>query len=891
MDSALQKTDSLTTILTANRRQAAQRLSDHDRAQQAAGNTLWQTPDILPWEAWLRRLWDELLVESGANHPLLLSSHQERLLWEQVIHDSPLAGELLQPVATAQRAQEAWRLLHAYEESLPSEAEIPSPDVSAFVAWATTFSRYCDERHWLDGARLSAYLTDRLRGDRIPLPNAIELHGFDLLTPAQRSLLATAEQRGCRIREAQSDTRARQAVRIECDDVTAEVERAARWARQRLESGEEGRIGIVVHDLTAQRHKVQRIFSQVLDPAAQLPGTARQPRFNISLGHSLSEFPVIHSALEILALAENLSALEVERLGALLRSPFIEGGEEEMGHRARLDAVLREWGEPAVSIKSLLFHASEGAGAAPILVERLSEWRAHRQQLNYRQSVAAWARDFTESLNRCGWPRGRPLDSDEFQAVEAWRAVIGQFTALDEVAGLVSYGKALSKLRQLAAETLFQPRSPELPLQILGLLEAEGLNFDHLWVMGWHDEVWPAPPQPHPLLPVAMQRRSAMPHSSAARELAFARGITERLLAAAPDVVVSWPSREADRELRPSPLIRQLPETDEAGLDLALAVSFVEAIFRSARWEAIDDQEGLPYPEHAVVRGGSAVFKEQAACPFRAYARLRLGGEPLGTPRPGLDAPARGSLLHRALEYFWQTVPDQGTLKALTPEERRQRVAGAVRQAIAVESKRRPITFSDRYSAVEQARLSHRLESWLEVELERAPFQVVGAEKQRELEIGQLRVKTRIDRIDRLDDGRQVIIDYKSGKTSVQAWLGERPDEPQLPLYALSSEAPLAALAFAELRPGECRFKGLAEEAELLPQVGPKARGLDPDWEWEVLLGEWSLLLSEIAQDFRAGDARVDPKKGGETCRYCALTVLCRIAEAELVPSEDAGDE
>ncbi len=890
MESALQKLDPSITILTANRRQAAQLQSDHDHAQRAAGNALWQTPDILPWEAWLRRLWDELLVESDADHPLLLSPHQESLLWEQVIRDSSLADGLLQPVATAQRAQEAWRLLHAYEEPLPQDEELPSRDVSAFAAWADQFARYCGQRHWLDSAALSAYLGDRIRDQRIPLPDMIELRGFDQLTPAQRTLLAAAERQGCRIEKERPDAEIQHAVRFECEDLTAEIESAARWARQLLEKGERGRIGIVVHDLAALRGRAQRLFDQILNPVSQLPGASRQPTYNISLGRPLSEFPVIHSALTILTLGADPASLEVERLGSLLRSPFLEGAEEEASHRARLDAVLREWGEPRVSINSLLFHASEGAGVSPVLAESVGEWRAHRYQLSYRQSAAGWARDFTESLNRCGWPRGRSLDSDEYQAVEAWRSVVGKFTALDEVAGLISYGQALSKLRQLATETLFQPRTPELPVQILGLLEAEGLNFDHLWVMGWHDEVWPAPPHPHPLLPVAMQRRCNMPHSSAARELAFASGVTERLLAAAPNVVVSWPSREADRELRPSPLIRHLPEADGQTLDLSQTVPFAEAMFKASRLESCDDQRGLPYPEQELARGGAAVFREQAACPFRAYARFRLGGEPLGAPRPGLDAPTRGSLLHRALEYFWQSVPDQETLAGLTVEERRERVDSAVQQAIAIESKRRPDTFSDRFSAVERTRLTQRILSWLEVELQRAPFQVVAAEKQRELEMGHLRVKTRIDRIDRLEDGRQVIIDYKSGKTSVQAWLGERPDEPQLPLYALSGDEPLAALAFAELRPGECRFKGLAEELDLLPQVGPKARGLDPDWDWEELLGEWSMVLSGLARDFRAGDARIDPK-GVETCRYCAFGVLCRIAEAELIPDEGESDE
>ena len=87
----------------------------------------------------------------------------------------------------------------------------------------------------------------------------------------------------------------------------------------------------------------------------------------------------------------------------------------------------------------------------------------------------------------------------------------------------------------------------------MGLLEASGLRFDHLWIMGLHDDALPAPPSPNPFLPVSLQREFQLPHSSAARELEFGGKLIDRLLASAPDVVVSYPETEGDRALAPSP--------------------------------------------------------------------------------------------------------------------------------------------------------------------------------------------------------------------------------------------------------------------------------------------------------------------------------------------------
>ena len=62
------------------------------------------------------------------------------------------------------------------------------------------------------------------------------------------------------------------------------------------------------------------------------------------------------------------------------------------------------------------------------------------------------------------------------------------------------------RVKRLAAQTLFQPEAPDVPIQVLGVLESAGLEFDHLWVMGLTDEAWPIPARPNPFIPVALQR-------------------------------------------------------------------------------------------------------------------------------------------------------------------------------------------------------------------------------------------------------------------------------------------------------------------------------------------------------------------------------------------------
>ena len=109
---------------------------------------------------------------------------------------------------------------------------------------------------------------------------------------------------------------------------------------------------------------------------------------------------------------------------------------------------------------------------------------------------------------------------------------------------------------------------------------------------------------------------------------------------------------------------------------------------------------------------------------------------------------------------------------------------------------------------------------WLALERERAPFKVVEVEACTRAAIGEIEFSARLDRVDVLEDGRHVIIDYKSGEVSVNKWAGARPDEPQLPLYAVTHRQPVAALTFARLKRGDkFGFEGLAAVAGLLPDT------------------------------------------------------------------------
>lgn len=870
-------------LLTINNRLAREFQGRYDFSQQSKGLAVWEAPRIFPWLTWLQHCYQRLtLTEPDDRNPTLLSPLQEQSLWERVIYDSSYSGALLQVPATARTAQEAWQLWHAWRLPLQDQSLFVTEDTQAFLEWARAFEHHCQVGHWLDHARLPEAVIQMLGARQISLPATVILVGFDEYTPQQQEFFVALVEQGVMLQALASQGKPERVMRVPLVDGVEEITSAARWARRRLEDAPREKIGVIVPQLEFLRAQVVRIFDEIFHPEAVLPGREGIERaYNISLAQPLAHNPLVHTALLILELTKG--ELSLVEMGALLRSPFLGEAEREFSRRALLDAYLRKTREARVSLGRLGAAAvSEGAeGAAyccPALGERLQQFKAELAQLPARQSPSGWARSFARWLQLLGWPGERSLNSEEQQAVSAWRKGVQSFASLDGVVPSLKQSAAIGKFRRLLADTLFQPESPPVPVQVMGTLEAAGERFDGVWILGLHDGVWPPAPRPNPLLPVELQRHHRLPHASAERELAYARMVTARLLASAPTVIVSHPCREGDSDLRPSPLIAELPPIPPEVLELASVEPYTHQIQLTAMEETLADRQGPPLAKGTQVEGGTALLKAQAACPFRAFAEYRLGAQGLEEPSVGLAALDQGILIHSALHYLWERLEDQQILLAHTAEELQTLVAEAAKQAIAGQMAVRPQTFTERFTAIEQERLELLLLEWLEQDKQRPPFTVLHQEKSQPLNLGGIGLITRADRIDRLENGERVIIDYKTGRPDPHHWFGERPEEPQLPLYCIAHKEPVVAVLFAQVRRGEMKYLGVTKVAGNVPGVSDFTHVAEGPENWEGLLDQWSQVLHALAEELMAGYAAVAPRDT-KSCDYCALPGLCRIGE------------
>lgn len=846
-----------------------------------AGRSTWETPDILHWNAWLQRTWEEVAIQQDFRQVLLGSELRHRL-WQGIINNSAYAGQLLQTAQTARQAVAAWTLCQQWQiKHFPDDIYI-NQDVFAFLQWLEIYQKQCESQGWIDEDGIAEVL---LSADFNQLK--IALTGFDEYTPLQEKLLARVQSTGGKIKYQSLIRRRRDIAAYRYRDEREEIHAAAKWARQLLESNPGESIGIVVPGLRTRHTLIENIFNDVLLPGNILVNSEDSQRpFIISQGIPLNQYPVIDSALLVLGLCK--LSISPEEFGSLLRSPFIVDAEREGQRRAKFDACLRKYGENRITFNTLyklinsdLIHQDDLPGN---FIHAFKESGKIIQSCNKKQPASEWAKIFSELLKTFGWPGERPLNSAEYQTIAEWQAVLGRFAMLDQILQGLNFKEALSQLRYQVINSSFQPETSEVPIQILGLAGTAGMQFDHLRIICLHEEAWPPGQEPNPFIPIKVQRDLNMPDASAENKLKWSRNLMQRLIDSSPDVVMTCPQNEKDRVIRPSPLILDYLQSEDKSPDNTVS-NYAEKIFVSRQIELIEDSQAPSLPAGEIVKGGAGLFKDQAACPFRAFARYRLDALSLGARDIGLDAMERGLIIHDVMERLWNHIGSHQALITMNDIDLKRLIDDVISKTTDEFQKKFPLTFTRRFTEIEHARLHALASDWLELERRRQPFTVRGSEQWQRFKFKDIEIKTRIDRIDQLVDGRFVIIDYKTGDPSVKDWFGERPEEPQLPLYAINTDGEVAAIVYARIKRGENAFLGLAEEDELIPGINTieKVNTFTLQvQDWETMFDTWRETLKHLADNFRNGVAVVDPKDN-TTCRYCDLHTFCRIYEKESV--------
>jgi len=833
------------------------------RAQRARGLEVWDTPEVLTWEAWLDSRWQR------ARHGVALrrlNRSQQRSLWEGVLRTMHgrfgTEEELsLHAPALMQGAARATQSLLVLSRSAVSEEE------QLLVAALAGFRQQC-ERLQAIALPLATMeqLAPLLEG---PAPWIV---GQPRLTALQQALAERCWPGQPILYAADSDARPMAEIRqVRAADLESEIRACAAWCRAQLES-DAGRRLLVISaasdpSLSMQGVMLWRALAQGIGGAA-----AHEPAgtlLTIEGGE-----PLIHQVL----IADVLAALRLSRdvidwsdLSQVLRGAYFNFGEHR--HMLQLEAALAAIGRarwPRLLLNETLLGQCAPNPAAQVLAAWLAaaSWRE-----SPTASATQWAEHFSQWLQQSGFARGAALHSSDAQRVTRWGELLDEFAGLDAVAEPLSRDAALVRLQQLAGETLHAPESSDAAITLSAFRGAPVARYDGIWVLGLTEQRWPEPPRPNAYVALAEQRRALWEEASARQRLEQARWTQTQWQACATELVLSYALREGDVRHRPSALLSDESWIAAADEDAAQEPYCTAPLLRDASLPRMVATPDLPLPK------GLLRLRLQQQCAFRAQAQVRLGAEPPVRTGEGIDPRLRGELLHGLLEGIWQELGDRAGLLALDEPQRRALILRNWRRLMQAQMPEgaRGLRQLER----ERLRAEHLLLRVLEMDAARPAFTVIAREHPLRLASAAGTMALRIDRIDADGDGSFWLIDYKSGRPEPMRLEQGSAQPLQLALYeqALAQSGQLVqGLALLSLNPVEPGYTGAAMQ----PQGWPGRWKSVPDWPVQRAL--WRAELDRLLQEHLQGEASVAPLR--DACRYCHLPALCR--RGDLAVAEEA---
>jgi probable DNA repair protein len=858
--------------------------------RRAQGGSVFVRPAIRAIDLWLRELWEQLtqLHDAACLGWRILEPAEEQVLWQQLIRKASPELLLLNRDGSATAAASAWRLLQQWQlplEELRRNLELAGDpahkdDREYAWAWLQAFDQHCQRQQLLSFSgmlqQLLHFAANGTLAELKLLPETLLLSGFDAPPPLYQSLFAALRAQGVSI-----DTwnfapcQPRLLLQV-CTVPADECRAAAHWASAVLQQDPAASIGILTADSEILKGELERCCAQIFTATPEVYGT--------TLSATLADAAFVHTALAALALLED--EINTLQCCALLRSPWLLAADSEQDARAELELRLRK--SQALQIRTAdlrqlcqqqgkPWHCPELGASLLALQQRLL--RQSRQQ-----TLQGWL-SFFEGCWDALLPRSTLLQSGNRALVKAWEGLLKQVQMSSTLFGKQDFAEACALVGSLCRASTLAAGSTQAPVQLLTPVTAADMHFTHLWCMQMTAGLWPGEQQPHPYLPLTLQQQHGLPGADRNEHLRQSRELLQGLMQRTThELVFSHANSAEDLPQRATALLpaglQQGPLHQQmlpGGLHPALATLAYPAL------EILQDSTLVPFPDDSPVQGGSGLLTSQSACPFKSFAQYRLQARELPQPAYGIPAHALGACVHAALQAFWSGMQSQAALLASAQATIEQAINAALTPALNALARQYPTVLTPRLQALEAQRLSALLLHWLDVERARGPFTVIATEQELLWALPRLQLSLRLDRIDRHADGSTVIVDYKSGKSLTTRWEEERPAAPQLLLYLLAVDAggkhpQTSALLYAHVNVEDLGYDGIAADDSVFPGLAFSEDRTIAQPDWQSLKQRWRQLIGVLADELLQGYAAVQPTRR-DSCNYCHLGSLCRIAE------------
>ncbi len=816
------------TVIVANNRQV---LAIKQSIYELNGSI--KMPQIFSYRSWLEHFWKK-------NNPQrtirLLSLLELRYILKEITEKNSINNSEV----IIDELIKCYSLCKTYFIDISTLPDFYANPSSLLIKWISEFEKFKTENNCIDTTDLFSSVYKSLESN-IKIGNYYA-YGFKQRTPEQNKLFEILKCQSLNSRSLENNIQA-----LSFIDQETELESIAKWAKEVSLKNPNSQIGVVIPNLSQLQHLVKSTFDQEFD--ASLLETHHKP-YNISLGMSLCQYPLIQHLLSIVKISSQIikGNIELEMLMKTVTSPYIKGALNESNSRALLvNRILGLGCEEATPQKVLKLMKD-----CPVLIQIVNALRS----LKIDKKIAL--EDSLDSINLLlltwGFTSDRSLSSSEYQLFEKYQNESLILNRLSNFYKKVSLFDAIKILNTHLNSVIFQPKSGTANIHILGALEAEGLYFDHAWVSSMTSNFIPGKIKMPLFIPQKTSIEYKLPNSNFLLVTEDAKVTLKALNNLSPETTYSYAKLMQNREELPSPYI---------DFKDYLEVSFIKNSSRELIY--IDDYKA-PKIQELTIKKGVKTLQNQMSCAFRGFAG-RLDIDDFEAPHIGLSRLQQGNLIHKILETFFNEIKSSASLLKLTELE----LDNLIEKHTESSTQNLP---KSNFKLNEKIRLVKIIRQHIDLEKKRSDFEVIKTESTSEVNINGLKFSTRIDRMDRLANGDSLIIDYKTGKdVKVSQMTGDPIDQAQLPIYAVTNS--VDGVAFATINSNDCQFKAITKNKSELP-LTKQAINRMPEWDKQIT--EWTSILNSASKQFQNGIASVLPVKNA--CDYCDYDLLCRVKKS-----------
>jgi probable DNA repair protein len=820
-------------------------------------------PSCFSYENWLVHWYQNHLF----NHPhqsqaSLIDAWQFECIWkhfcQQLLDKTPQQFELQQALTAVKNC--------ALTLNPPIGTDfLYTPIASEFQSIWLAVEQYLSEQNLLAPHALAKCLTSLPFYQKIGTSHVIWVC-FDVLHPEQQLLQQHLQQLG--IRQSYFDINSQHLYSNAKDTLTClyqpplhpvyvhkafqddeELHEILAWIEHQR-SNNSRRIGIVVPDLSQQKANLKRFFKQ------HLP----KEHISFSLGDPLTAYPVVKHALALLDINPT-KRLTREQCRILLHSPFIACPEQEQNQRQQLLQKHKTFQEPEIPFKSFIQRCEKTC----------PEWSQSLQQLTPLPQYATiedWIKHVHLRWQQLGFPGTTAMDETLQSLLNKLYLCLENLHLGKPFVASLTQEQWLQELTSICQNHIHQPPQNYYGIHIMGWFESSGFCGDALWICHFQSQFIPQPLSFSNMLPIYWQKKHDFPRTNSQKEFEIARQILHRLIQGQKEVVISYAEHIQQQPQWPSPLLPTLlanyPKLARPG------PSLLELDVYEQRYE-------IPVTDDEHIRGGSHLLSLQAQCPFRAFAKYRLHTERPMLEHHGLESSERGQLVHETLQRIWSILQSQQQLLSYTEEELSLLITESIHHCLKPHLISKPYSMDKICQDLEVEYLQQQVKQALELDKNRPAFHIHGLEQSLELNIDDWHFKLRYDRMDELESGQHVLIDYKTTVPSPLPWQRERPIHPQILMYALANSniQGLMYLAFGK----DSRFNGISAQELNIDGVKQTKQ------EWTNLQQYWLNELRELIIEIRQGHCQPTPQ--ASMCKTCDYQSLCRAKQLEIEEDED----